>query len=67
MSNLSFARIMYGASQENPAPLIYQALKFSAPLSAASAGSSSASSDPLSDSRSESLLHKAWHALLRHN
>jgi hypothetical protein len=62
MSNLSFARIMYGAAQEQPS---YATLSnSSSPLSASSGAAQPASSPAASN---QNFLHRAWHALTRHN
>jgi len=63
MSNLSFARIMYGAAQEQRPSAFAPVSNFPSPLSSANAGQSS----PAAASSVGSFLHKAWHALTRHN
>jgi hypothetical protein len=65
MSNLSFARIMYGAAQEQNAAAPMPVSNFPSNLSAASSGVSSAASTSASSASAESLLHKAWLALTR--
>jgi len=62
MSNLSFARIMYGATQENPASALMPVSNRPSNLS----GDSSPLT-PASSSTVASLLHKAWLVLTRHN
>ena len=64
MSNLSLARIMYGAAQEQPPYSLAPVSNFPSPLSGSANAAQSASSP---DASAESLLHKAWHALTRHN
>jgi hypothetical protein len=60
MSNLSFARIMYGATQDHHSPSL-------APVSNRPSQLSSVSSLHPSVSALENFLHKAWHALTRHS
>ncbi len=60
MSNLSFARIMYGATQDNYSPTLAPVSNLPSRLSSGSAPHSSATA-------LEEFLHKAWHALTRHN
>ncbi len=60
MSNLSFARIMYGATQENPSSMLLPVSNRPSNLSGTSAPHSLAWSTTV-----ESLLHKAWLALTR--
>ena len=64
MSSLSFARIMYGASQEQPSYVAQ-------PLSNASWQSlplpNSARPEASSAVSQQSFLHKAWLVLIRHN
>lgn len=62
MSNLSFARIMYGATQENPASALMPVSNRPSNLSSAPSPISSASSTTVAN-----LLHKAWLVLTRHN
>ncbi|HUL32488.1 MAG TPA: hypothetical protein VL128_01285 [Candidatus Eisenbacteria bacterium] len=65
MSNLSFARIMYGASQDHSNSAWMPVSNFPSHLSPSTDGSSAL---PLSSSaKRESFLHKAWHALTRHS
>jgi hypothetical protein len=60
MSNLSFARIMYGATQDHHSPSL-------APVSNRPSQLSSGSPLHSSASAIENFLHKAWNALTRHN
>jgi len=64
MSNLSFARIMYGTSQQQPS---YAALPLSNSPAQLSVTSNNAQPAPTPATSGESLLHKAWHVLTRHN
>ncbi|HUI50925.1 MAG TPA: hypothetical protein VLX60_04020 [Terriglobales bacterium] len=66
MSNLSFARIMYGAAQEQRDSTLAPVSNFPSHFAAAPDASVSTSQADASSPR-ESLLHKAWQALLRHN
>lgn len=57
MSNLSFARIMYGTNQQTPSPALMPLANSPSHLLAAPAsGSARSASHPTV----ESLLHKAW-------
>ena len=67
MSNLSFARIMYGAAQEQHYGILPPVSNFPTHFSAVPNVSSPASAPAASSGSRESLLHKAWHALTRHN
>jgi len=67
MSNLSFARIMYGAAQEQQYGVLPPVSNFPAHFSVAPNVPSPSSAPAASSSSHESLLHKAWHALTRHN
>lgn len=60
MSNLSFARIMYGATQDHHSPSLVPVSNFPTQLSRSSALHVSATA-------LEDLLQKAWRALTRHN
>jgi hypothetical protein len=63
MSNLSFARIMYGTSQEAHSPMFGAASNFpSAIQNAASVASGISAREPLG-ATVESILHKLWMAL----
>ena len=61
MSNLSFARIMYGTSQEASSPLYGAASNFPTAISAT--GASGASANEPHGATVESILHKLWMAL----
>jgi hypothetical protein len=60
MSNLSLARIMYGATQDHHSSSL-------APVSNLPSQLSSGSSLHSSANAIENFLHKAWHAITRHN
>ena len=64
MSSLSFARIMYGASQEQPS---YAVQPFSNASSKSFTSPDSARPESSSAGSNQSFLHKAWRALTRHN
>jgi hypothetical protein len=66
MSNLSFARIMYGAAQEHPSSDFVPASNFPTHLSSVTNAAAQPSASPAS-APAQGLLHKAWHALIRHN
>jgi hypothetical protein len=63
MSNLSFARIMYGASQEAHSPMFGTVSNLpSTILQSTDAGSQIAACEP-QGATVESILHKVWVAL----
>jgi len=65
MSNLSFARIMYGATQEQRSSAFAPVSNFP---SSFSASTNAAPSSPSNSAPSAGgFFHKAWHALTRHN
>jgi hypothetical protein len=63
MSNLSFARIMYGTSQEASSPLYGVASNFPSSLSQSATGRSGISANEPQGATVESILHKLWIAL----
>jgi hypothetical protein len=63
MSNLSFARIMYGTSQEASSPLYGAASNFPSAFSQTATGTSGISSNEPQGATVESILHKLWMAL----
>jgi hypothetical protein len=63
MSNLSFARIMYGASQEAHSPLYGAASNFPSALNQAAEGTSRSSATEPQGPTVEGFLHKLWMAL----
>ena len=60
MSNLSFARIMYGTSQEASSPLYGAANNFPTALTTGASGTSAIEPH---GATVESILHKLWLAL----
>jgi hypothetical protein len=63
MSNLSFARIMYGTGQEASSPLYGAVSNFPSALSQTAEGASRISGNKLQSATVESILHKLWMAL----
>ena len=63
MSNLSFARIMYGTSQEASSPLYGAASNFPSALNQTVEGTSRISGNEPQGATVESILHKLWMAL----
>ncbi|HEY1878240.1 MAG TPA: hypothetical protein VGG66_12255 [Rhizomicrobium sp.] len=63
MSNLSFARIMYGTSQEASSPLYGAASNFPTTLNPGATGASGTSANEPQGATVESILHKLWMAL----
>jgi hypothetical protein len=63
MSNLSFARIMYGTGQEASSPLYGAASNFPSALNQTFGGTSPISANKLHGATVESILHKLWMAL----
>ena len=63
MSNLSFARIMYGSSQEASSPLYGAASNFPSVLTQSAARTSGISANEPQGATVESILHKLWMAL----
>jgi hypothetical protein len=63
MSNLSFARIMYGTSQEASSPLYGASSNFPAALNQSAIGASGISANKPHGATVESILHKLWMAL----
>jgi hypothetical protein len=61
MANLSFARIMYGTSQEASSPLYGAASNFPTAFQSV-AGASSRSANEAQGATVESILHKLWMA-----
>jgi hypothetical protein len=63
MSNLSFARIMYGTSQEAHSPLFGSASNLPSTLQQPAETASNASAHEPHGRTIESILHKVWMAL----
>ena len=63
MSNLSFARIMYGTSQDVNSPLYGAASNFPSALNQKAEGTSRISANEPQGATFESILHKLWMAL----
>lgn len=63
MSNLSFARIMYGTSQEASSPLYGAASNFPSALTQSATGTSGISANEPQGATVESILHRLWMAL----
>jgi hypothetical protein len=63
MSNLSFARIMYGSSQEASSPLYGAVSNFPSALNERATGTSGISVNEPQGATVESILHKLWTAL----
>jgi hypothetical protein len=63
MSNLSFARIMYGTSQEASSPLYGAASNFPSALIQSATGASGISASGPQGATVESILHKLMMAL----
>ncbi len=63
MSNLSFARIMYGTSQEAHSPMFGVASNFPSPIQDATGAASRISAREPQGATVESILHKVWIAL----
>jgi hypothetical protein len=63
MSNLSFARIMYGTSQEAHSPMFGAVSNFPSTIQNATAVASRISSSEPHGGTVESILHKVWIAL----
>lgn len=61
MSNLSFARIMYGTTQESTPPAVMPPSNLPSLLTA----NSTSRSATAAATAHESLLHKAWRVLTR--
>jgi len=63
MSNLSFARIMYGTSQEAHSPMFGAASNFPSTIQNAESVASRVSAREPHGATVESILHKLWNAL----
>jgi hypothetical protein len=63
MSNLSFARIMYGTSQEANSPLYGAATNFPSALTQNATGTSGTSASEPQSATVASILHKLWMVL----
>jgi hypothetical protein len=63
MSNLSFARIMYGTSQEAHSPMFGAASNFPSTIQNATAVASGISSSEPHGATIETILRKVWIAL----
>ncbi len=63
MSNLSFARIMYGANQEAHSPMFGAVSNFPSPIQNATGVASRISAREAQGATIESILHKLWIAL----
>jgi len=63
MSNLSFARIMYGTSQEASSPLYGAASNVPSAFNQTATGTSGISASEPQGATVESILHKLWMAL----
>jgi hypothetical protein len=63
MSNLSFARIMYGASQEQHSPAFEQVSNFPPAFQSSLHAGSQTSAREAQAATIESILHKVWIAL----
>ena len=63
MSNLSFARIMYGTNQEVNSPVYAAASNFPSTLNQTAEGGFRRSANEPQGATVESILHKLWIAL----
>jgi hypothetical protein len=63
MSNLSFARIMYGTSQEAHSPMFGAASNFPSSIQQSTDAASRVSVHEPHGATVESILHKVWMAL----
>jgi hypothetical protein len=63
MSNLSFARIMYGTSQEGHSPMFGAMSNFPSTIQNTRKVDSQASAREVQGATVESILHKVWIAL----
>jgi hypothetical protein len=63
MSNLSFARIMYGTSQEVHSPVLGPVCNLPTTIQNTQNGASQASAREAQGATVESILHKVWLAL----
>jgi hypothetical protein len=63
MSNLSFARIMYGTSQEAHSPMFGATSNFPSTMQQSTGAASRISASEPQGATVESILHKVWIAL----